>query len=85
MKTDDMQFGFMQERGSTDAISSFCFGQSKKAFYRVPRQVLWWAMRRLGVDEWIIQFVQAMYHNVGSKVHIENRFSDSFCVNVGVH
>ena len=48
-------------------------------------QVLWWAMRRLGVDKWIIQFVQAMYYNASSKVHIENCFRDSFCLNVGMH
>ena len=57
-----------------------------KAFDRVPRQVLWWAVRRLEVDEWIIQLVPAMYHNnSSSKVCIENCFSDSFGVNVGVH
>ena len=38
-----------------------------KVFNRVPHQVLCWAMRRLGADKWIIQLVQAMYHNVSSK------------------
>ena len=57
----------------------------EKAFDRVPRQVLWWAMRKLGIDEWIVQLVQAMYCEVRSKVRINNCFSDSFNVNVGVH
>ena len=42
------------------------------------------AMRRLGVDLWNIQLIQATCNNAGSKVHIENYFSGSFCVNVGV-
>ena len=57
----------------------------EKAFDRVPRQVLWWAMRKLGIDEWIVQLVQAIYCEVRSKVRVDNCFSDSFNVNVGVH
>ena len=41
-------------------------------------------MRRLGFNKWIIKLVQAMYYNASSKVHIENCFSDNFCVNGGV-
>ena len=26
----------------------------KKAFDRVPGEVVWWALRYLGVDEWIV-------------------------------
>ena len=33
----------------------------EKAFDRVPRKVLWWAMRKVGVEEWIVRLVQAMY------------------------
>ena len=36
-------------------------------------------MRKFGVDEWIIQFVHAMYSEVRSKVSIENYFNDSAC------
>ena len=41
----------------------FAFVYLEKAFDRVPRQVLWWPMRRVGVDEWMIHLVQAIYHN----------------------
>ena len=61
------------------------FVDLEKAFDRVPRQVLWWAMRKLGIDEWIVQLVQAMYCEVRSKVRVDNCYSDSFDVNVGVH
>ena len=29
----------------------------EKAFDRVPRKVIWWALRKLGVEEWIVQLV----------------------------
>ena len=49
---------------------SFAFVDLEKAFDSIPHQVLCWAMRRLGVDEQIIQLVKAMYQNPCSKVHI---------------
>ena len=29
----------------------------EKAFDRVPQKVIWWALRKLGVEEWIVQLV----------------------------
>ena len=70
VKIDSMQFGFMSGRGTTDAVFIFRQLQGKylaknkelgmafvdlvKAFDRVPREVVWWALRYLGVDEWIV-------------------------------
>ena len=42
----------------------------EKAFDRVPRKVIWWAMRKLGVDEWIVRVVQAMYADARSRVRV---------------
>ena len=39
----------------------FAFVDLEKAFDHVPRKVLWWAMRKVGVEEWIVRLVQAMY------------------------
>ena len=98
---DDMQFGFMPGRGTTDAIFIlrqlqekhlaknkklyFAFVDLEKAFDRVPRKVIWWAMRKLGIEEWIVRFVQAMYNNTRSRVRVNNTYSDEFGVKVGVH
>ena len=98
---DNMQFGFMPGRGTTDAIFIlrqlqekylaknkklfFAFVDLEKAFDRVPRRVIWWAMRKLGIDEWIVRFVQTMYHNTKSRVRVNNTFAGEFGVKVGVH
>ena len=69
-----MQFGFVPGRGTTDAIFIvrqlqekyiaakkplyFAFVDLEKAFDRVPRKVLWWALRSLGVEEWAVRVIQ---------------------------
>ena len=30
------------------------FVDLEKAFDQVPRKVIWWALRKLGVEEWIV-------------------------------
>ena len=83
---DDSRFGFVPGRGTTDAIFVVRQLQEKylaankrlymalvdleKAFDRVPRKVIWWALRKLGVDEWIVRLVQAMYSNARSGVRV---------------
>ncbi|KAI8498339.1 hypothetical protein Bbelb_242830 [Branchiostoma belcheri] len=63
----------------------FMFVDLEKAFDRVPRQVLWWAMRKLGVEEWVIRVVQAMYRHAASCVRVNGSYSSEFEVKVGVH
>jgi hypothetical protein len=42
------------------------FVDLEKAFDSVPRKVLWWALRSLGVEEWAVKIIQAMYTNIRS-------------------
>ena len=80
---NDSQFGFVPGRGTTDATFVvrqlqekylaankrlyMAFIDLEKAFNRVPRKVIWWALRKLGVKEWIVQLVQGMYANARSR------------------
>ena len=98
---DDSQFGFVPGRGTTDAIfvvrqlqekylaasKRLCiaFVDLEKAFDRVPRKVIWWALRKLGVEEWIVQLVQGMYANARSHILVGEGYSEEFEMKVGVH
>ena len=44
------------------------FVDLEEAFDRVPWKVIWWALRKLGVEELIVQMVQGMYANAWSHV-----------------
>ena len=98
---DAMQFGFMPGKSTTDAIFIvrqmqekhlakdtdlfFAFVDIEKAFDRVPRKVVKWALRRAGVLERIVNAVMALFD--GSRTAVRTRVGDSrsFHVNVGVH
>ena len=98
---DGSQFGFVLGRGTTDAIFVvrqlqekylaankrlyMAFVDLEKAFDRVPRKVIWWALRKLGVEEWIVRLVQGMYANARSRVRVGEGYSEEFEVKVGVH
>ena len=61
------------------------FVDLEKAIDRVSRDVIWWAMRKLGIDEWLVRLVQSMYTDVTSRVTVGNGYSEEFGVAVGVH
>ena len=98
---DDFQFGFVPGRGTTDTIfvvrqlqekylaankrHYMAFIDLEKAFDRIPHKVIWWALRKLGVAEWIVRLVQGMYANAGSRVRVGEGYSEEFEVKVGVH
>ena len=63
----------------------FAFVDLEKAFDCVPRKVLWWALKKVGLDEWLIRTIQAMYTNAKSSVRINGQFSSWFDVQVSVH
>ncbi len=68
-----------------EQVVDFAFIDLEKAFDRVPRKVIWWAMRRLGVEEWLISVVRSLYENARSCVSVNSSYSDTFAVKVGVH
>ena len=84
-----MQFGFMAGRSRTDVIFIvhqlqekylekskdlwMAFVDLEKAFDRVPREVVWWTLRYLGVDEWIVSVMNAKHEDGTTKVKLNGR------------
>jgi len=99
IEVDDMQFGFMKGKGTTDAIFTvrqmqenfrvkgkklyFGFVDLVKAFDRVPREVIRWAMR--GVEEWLASPVMSMYAGAKTVVRTVYGNSSGSEVKVGMH
>ena len=48
----------------------------EKAFDRVPREVVRWALRKLGVDEWLIRTVMALYTEACTVVRTDAGLSE---------
>ena len=101
VKVDDMQFGFMPGKGTIDAVFILrrlqeeyldrekklymCFVDLEKAFDRVPRKVLEWAMRKRGIPEAMVRAVMSLYDGAKTRVRLRLELSKKFEVKVGVH
>ena len=76
-----------QGRCSRVKGKKLCFGfvDLEKGFDRVPREVISWAMRKLGVEEWLVSAVTSMY--IGAKTIVRTVYGNSkgFEVKVGMH
>ena len=62
-----------------------CFVDLKKAFNRVPRKVMEWALRKKGLAEVLVQAVMSLYEGSRTKVRVGSETSEEFWVRVGVH
>ena len=92
---------FMPGKGSTDTIFImrqvqekhqakkkklyYVFVDLEKAFDRVPREMVRWALRKLRLDEWLIRTVMALYTEACTVVRTDAGLSESFEVKVGLH
>ena len=76
----------MQERHQEKSVKmQYAFVDLEKAFDRVPRDVVRWALRKLGVDEWLVKAVMAMYVGAKTVVKTQDEPSDELEVKVGLH
>jgi hypothetical protein len=101
IKIHRTQFGFSPGKGTTDAIFIIRQIQEKtlekrkklfvgfldleKAFDRVPREVMYWCLRKKGAPEKLIRLVQATYKNAATKVMTRHGDTEEFEITVGVH
>ena len=56
----------------------------ENTFDQVPIVVVKWTMRKLGVYEWLIRAVTAMYRNSNSLIRVNNTVGDHFDVKLGI-
>ena len=83
---DEAQFGFMPGKGTIDALflvrrlqeehrakdkrMYMCFVDLEKAFDKVPRRVMKWAMRKKGLLEILVKAVMCLYEGAETKVRV---------------
>jgi len=91
----------MSGKGTTDAIFTvrqmqekygckgkklcFAFVDLEKAFDGVLRGVTRWAVRKAGVEEWLVKAVMAMYEGAQTVVRTTEGDSKTFNVKIGLH
>ena len=96
-----MQFGFLPGKRTMDAIFimrrmhekyqqkekklHMCFVDMEKAFNRVPRKVMEWAMRKKGLSKVMVGAVMSLYDGAKVRVRVGSAYSQEFKVKVGVH
>ena len=96
-----MQLEFMSGKRTVDAIFIvmrmqeeyqkkdkklyMCFVDMEKAFDRVPRKVMEWAMRKKGLSEVIVRAVVSLYDGAKTRVRMRSAHSEEFKVKVGAH
>ena len=51
----------------------------------MPREVTTWALRKVGVDEWLVKAVMAMYEGAQAVVRTTEGDSKAFNMKVGLH
>ncbi|KAK3561622.1 hypothetical protein QTP86_010757 [Hemibagrus guttatus] len=97
----EQQYGFMPRKSTTDAISPLrilmekyrdgqrelhcVFVDLEKAYDRVPREELWYCMRKSGVAEKYVRVVQDMYERSRTVVRCAVGQTEEFKVEVGLH
>ena len=62
-----------------------CFMDLEKAFGRVPRKVMEWALRKKGLAKVLVQAVMSLYEGSRTIVGVGSGTSEEFGVWVGVH
>ena len=97
----EQQFGLMKRKSTMDAIFItsqvqekylegnrkvyMCFIDLEKAYDRVPREVVYWCLRKRGVPEKLVRILKMMYEGAKTTVRTKQGRTEAFPVDVGLH
>ena len=79
-RSQSSHYEMMQENDKT-----YIFVDLEKAYDRVPRDIIWWALRKENVGEEYIKVIQDMYDGCTTSVRTLIGSTESFEVKVGLH
>ena len=95
------QFGFMPGRSTIEAIFlirhvmeryreqkkdlHMVFIDLEKAYDKIPRNVMWWALDRHKVPTKYVALIKDMYNNVMTRVRTSDGDTDDFSIKIGLH
>jgi hypothetical protein len=63
----------------------FALVDLEKAYDRVPRDLVYWCLRRRGVPEKLVRLVEATYNGASTIVRTMHGRTDEFPIKVGLH
>jgi hypothetical protein len=66
-------------------IRHFLFFYLEKAYDKVSRNVLWWALQKHKVSTKYITLIKDVYDNVVTSVQTSDRDTNDFPINIGLH
>ncbi len=97
----NIQFGFRRGMSTTEPIFALRILQEKyqerkkdihmvfvdleKAYDRVPRDLIWWALRKKNIPEAYITMIQDMYKATKTRVKTRCGLTQYFNIEVGLH
>ena len=101
LKFSNQQYGFMPGKSTTDALFALrvlmekyregqkelhcVFVDLEKAYDKVPREEVWYCMRKSGLAEKYVRIVQYMYDGSTTAVRCAVGVTEGFDVKVGLH
>ena len=65
--------------------SCMCFVDLEKTYYRVPRKVLEWAMRKKAIPEVLVRSTMSFYVGARTRVRVDSELSEECEAKVGMY